>query len=511
VKRRGRGALLWLAVAVVGGVVWGLAFGRQPWSVASWAALAPLVALLAAPGGGGWRFFLGWAHGFASWLVAIAWIVPTLETFGQMPAPLAAASFALLAAYLGLFHGAFVAFGAPVWRRGGTLALVALPGLWVALEWLRGVLFGGFPWNLAANAWVEVPGALPVSAWIGAWGVGFLLVFSNVGIALAALRRQPSWAAIGVLVPLLVLAVGARWAGSPAPSPFSVPGGAPVRILQPNIPNAVDADWATIGVNYRKVLAMTEAACVPGALVVWPESAAWPFSLATDPAFREDVTSLARRGGCTLLFNSLHPAPGGSFYNSGFVMAPNGATERYDKRKLVPFGEYVPFGGVFAFVDKLARNAGDFRAAEELRLLPWRDERLGLAICYEIVFPGEVAAAVRQGATLLVTITNDAWYGDTAAPWQHYAAARFRAAESRRTVLRAAITGVSAVVEPDGGERARIDPFREGVIETAAVGRDDLSPFTRAPWVVPMGSALLALGGVGLAWRGERRGRRRVE
>lgn len=510
-SRRGRKALLWLVVAVAGGVVWGLAFGRVPWSVASWAALAPLVVLLGAPGGGGWRFFLGWAHGFACWLVAIGWIVPTLETFGQMPAPLAAASFALLAAYLGLFHGAFAALGAPVWRRGGAVALVALPGLWVALEWLRGVLFGGFPWNLAANAWVGVPGALPVSAWIGAWGVGFLLVFANVGVTLAAVRRRPGWAAVGVLMPLLVLAVGARWAGGRPASAAEVVAGAPVRILQPNIPNAVDADWGTIGLNYRKVLAMTEAACVPGALVIWPESAAWPFSLATDPAFRADVTGLARRGGCTLLFNSLHPAPGGSFYNSGFVMAPDGASARYDKRKLVPFGEYVPFGGVFAFVDKLARNAGDFRAAEELRLLPWRDERLGLAICYEIVFPGEVASAVRQGATLLVTITNDAWYGDTAAPWQHYVAARFRAAESRRTVLRAAITGVSAVVEPDGGERARIDPFREGVIETAARGRDDLSPFTRAPWVVPAGSALLALGGLGLAWRGERRERQRVE
>lgn len=507
-KRRGRADLLWLLVAVAGGVVWGLAFGRDPWSVASWAALAPLVALLGARGGAGWRFFLGWAHGLACWLVAIGWIVPTLQTFGQMPRPLATASFSLLAAYLALFHGAFVALGAPAWRRGGALALVALPGLWVALEWLRGVLFGGFPWNLAANAWVEVPGALPVSAWIGAWGVGFLLVFANVGVALAAVRRRPMWAAVGLLVPLLVLAVGARWAGGRPLSPFEVAGGAPVRILQPNIPNAVDVDWATIDANYRKVLAMTETACVPGALVLWPESAAWPFSLAADPAFRQDVTALARRGGCTLLFNSLHPAPGGSFYNSGFVMAPDGTTARYDKRKLVPFGEYVPFGGVFAFVDKLARNAGDFTAAEELRLLPWRDERLGLAICYEIVFPGEVAEAVREGATLLVTITNDAWYGDTAAPWQHYAAARFRAAESRRTVLRAAITGVSAVVEPDGGERARIDPFRKGVIETAALGRSDLSPFTRAPWVVPALSALLAVVGLLAARRGERRGAR---
>lgn len=495
--RTGGAALLWAAVALAGGVVWGLAFGREPWSLASWVALAPLALLLGAPGGVGRRFFLGWLHGLAAWLAAIPWIAPTLVVFGQMPRPLAVISLGLLAAYLALFHGAFAALGSPLWRRGGWAALVALPGLWVALEWLRGALFGGFPWNLAAYAWVEVPGALPVAAWIGAWGVGFLLVFANVGVALAVARRRPEWAAVGVMAPLVVLAVGARWGAEPAYRPFDVMAGGPVRILQPNIENVVEPDWEVIRANYRKVLAMSEAACQPGALVIWPESAAWPFSLAADPVFREDVTALARRGGCTLLFNSLHPAPEGSFYNSAFVVTPEGeAAARYDKRKLVPFGEYVPFAGVFAFVDKLARNAGDFLPAAELRLLPWGGERLGVAICYEIVFPGQVAEAVREGASLLVTITNDAWYGDTAAPWQHYAAARFRAAESRRTVLRAAITGVSAVVEPDGGERARIDPFREGVIETAARGRDDLTPFTRAPWVVPGVSALLAVGGL---------------
>ncbi|HUO86683.1 MAG TPA: apolipoprotein N-acyltransferase [Thermoanaerobaculia bacterium] len=489
-------SLLWIAVAVAGGAVWGLAFGREPWSIASWVALAPLVVLLGAAGGTGRRFLLGWVHGGISWLVAIPWIVPTLETFGQMPATVATLSLGVLAAYLGLFHGAFAALGAPLWRCGGFVALATLPGLWVALEWLRGWLFGGFPWNLAAHVWLDVPGAVVVAAWIGAWGVSFLIVLANTGMALAVVRRRPAWAVLGVLLPLLVLTLGARWAGLPVSRGAAIPRGAPVSILQPNIPNAVEADWQTIDDNYRRVLAMSEEACVPGALVVWPESAAWPFSLATDAAFREDVTALARRGGCTLLFNSLHPAPGGSFFNSAFVVAPDGVAVRYDKRKLVPFGEYVPFAGVFSFVDKLARNAGDFQAAEELRLLPWAGERLGVAICYEIVFPGQVADAVREGATLLVTITNDAWYGDTAAPWQHYAAARYRAAESRRTVLRAAITGVSAVVAEDGAELARIAPFRQGVIETTALGRRDLTPFTRAPWVVPVLSALLAAGGL---------------
>ncbi len=146
-------------------------------------------------------------------------------------------------------------------------------------------------------------------------------------------------------------------------------------------------------------------------------------------------------------------------YNSAFTVGPGGRATRYDKRHLVPFGEYVPLAGVFSFVDKLARNAGDFATADRLVLLPWGRERIGMAICYEIVFPAEVAATVADGATLLATITNDAWYGDTAAPWQHYAAARFRAAENRRPLVRAAITGVSAVVAPDGRERARPGPL----------------------------------------------------
>jgi apolipoprotein N-acyltransferase len=496
--------LLRLALAVGGGAVWGLAFGRDTWEVASWAALAPLALLLGSPGRRGWLFLLGWLHGLAAWLAAVPWIVPTLRTYGAMPLPLAVVSVGLLAAYLALFHGAFAALGAGLWRRrgaaGALLALLALPALWVALEWLRGVLFGGFPWNLAAYAWLGVPGALPVTAWIGAWGVSYLVVFSSTGLALAVGRRAPEWLAAGVLVPLLVLAAGARWgSGEPAAHRGLPPAaGEPVRLLQPNIPNLTAFDWERVAANYRQVLAMSRRACTPGALVVWPESAAWPYSFADDPSFRRDVEGLAARGGCTVLFNSIHPH-GGSSFNSAFVVSPSGEATRYDKRHLVPFGEYVPFAGVFGFVDKLARNAGDFLAAEKLTLLPWRGERLGMAICYEIVFPAEVAEAVRAGATILVTITNDAWYGDTAAPWQHHAAARFRAAESRRPLLRAAITGISGVVAPDGAERARLDPFTRGLIEARVVGRRDLSPFTRAPWAVPAGCTVVALGALVLA------------
>ena len=507
---RRRHTLLALALALAGGGVWGLAFGQDPWQVASWAALAPLVLLLGAPGRPRWRFLLGWLHGLAAWLAAIPWIIPTLRTYGEMPLSLAAVCLLLVAAYLALFHAAFAALGARLWGRpgaaGGALALAGLPALWVALEWLRGVLFGGFPWNLAGYAWLEVPGALPAAAWIGAWGVSFLVVLASTGLALALARRAPAWAALGVLVPLLVLALGARWGAGEPRRPGEMPParGRPVRILQPNIPNAVAVDWDQVAANYGRVLAMSREACTPGALVVWPESAAWPYSFADDAFFRHDLETLTAGGGCTVLFNSIHPHDG-RFFNSAFVLGPDGASARYDKRHLVPFGEYVPFGGLFAWVDKLARNAGDFQAAEELTLLPWGDERLGLAICYEIVFPAEVAEAVREGATILTTITNDAWYGDTAAPWQHHAAARFRAAETRRPLLRAAITGVSAVVAPDGAERARLDPFTRGVIEATVAGRGGLSPFARAPWAVPLASTVAAAAALALAGRLRRR------
>ena len=354
-------------------------------------ALAPLVLLLAAPGRRRWTALLGFVHGLAAWLAAIPWIVPTLRTFGQMPTALAVVCLCLLAGYLALFHAAFAVLGRALWRAGAAgaglllLPLLGLPALWVALEWLRSVLFGGFPWNLAAYAWVDLPGALPVAAWIGAYGVGFLLVFANTGMALAVVRRRAGRSllpplAVGLLVPLLVLAMGARWGSGESvlrhglwgslPAVAGHPGD-PVRLLQPDIRNAVEPDWTTIRANYDEVLAMSRGACDPGSLLVWPESAAWPYSFVEDAGFRRDVTQLAAAGGCTVLFNSVMPTPGG-YHNSAFVVAPDGAVARYDKRKLVPFGEYVPFAGLFSWMDKLARNAGDFLPAEGLTLLPWR-------------------------------------------------------------------------------------------------------------------------------------------
>jgi len=209
------------------------------------------------------------------------------------------------------------------------------------------------------------------------------------------------------------------------------------------------------------------------------------------------VETLARAGGCAVLLNSAFD-DGGRTYNSVLLVARAAgeelAVQRADKRHLVPFGEYVPWRSYLPFVVKIARMVGDFSPAAELRLLDWSGERLGAAVCYEVVFPGETAALVAAGATVLVTVTNDAWYGDSAAPRQHLRAARFRAAENRRWLLRAAITGISAVVRPDGSLAAMAEVGEERVLAARFTGRRDRTPFSRVPWLAPALAAALAAG-----------------
>jgi apolipoprotein N-acyltransferase len=477
-------------------VAWGLCHGAAPPPGLSWIALAPLLLVLGARRPG----WLGWLHGVAAWGVAVPWIVPTITTYGVLPGWLGGLALLLLAAILGAYDAAFAALGARLWRRGGAFSLAALPALWVALEALRAQLLTGFPWNLAAHAWTEVPGALPLSSWIGAWGVSALVLAPSLGLARAWARRSWVPLALGALIPAALLPVAARDARDAAGAERD---GAPAElaIVQPNTPNRPWFDAAANAADYRRLLAMTEAACAPGRLVLWPESAAWPRDWQGDPRLRADVSRLAERG-CPILFNSPFTERGETFNSVLLAGAGDAASEpqRVDKRHLVPFGEYVPLRRFLPFLGKIARSIGDFSAASRIGLLEWGSERIGVAVCFEVIFPGETAELVRAGATLLVTVTNDAWYGDTAAPRQHLRAARFRAAENRRWLARAAVTGISALVRPDGSLAAELDVGREGTLLVAAAGRTDRTPYSRAPWLVP--ALCFALSGV--AWLGAR-------
>jgi len=495
---------------VGGGIVWGLSFGRVPLGLGAWLTLAPLPLLLGHRRAG----TLAFLNGLACWETGLYWIVPTLRQYGDIPLPLAVLFTSILAAYLALFHAAFGWLGGRLWRRGSAgdrfaVALWGLPALWVALEWLRTWLFGGFPWNLAAYAWIAVPGALPLAAFIGAYGISFLVMLAAVGVAASTVRlagRRPHpWRplAAGLVMPLLLLPLAGRWSLRQAAKEAErqAIAGLPVVLLQPNVANQAGWDPLRALRDYRKVAAMSYAACQPGTLVIWPESAGWPFEYRRDALLDDDLAAMTARG-CGVLLNSDTPVGTGGehAYNSAWLLAPGAPPRRYDKRHLVPFGEYVPFGPLLSFAKTVARNVGQFLPAPRLALLPWRGELLGPAICYEVVFPEETAALAEAGATIFVTITNDGWYGDTSAPWQHLRAARFRAAENRRPMVRAAITGVSAVIAPDGSVRGELGVGSEGVLRARVAGERTMTPYARRPWLPPLAATAAALAAV-LAFR----------
>jgi apolipoprotein N-acyltransferase len=469
-------------LAVAGGLAWGLCHAARPLPGLALFALAPLFLLLGTPRRAGW---FGWLHGVVSWGVQVAWIVPTVTTYGHLPGWLGGLALLALAAYLGLYDAAFAALGARLWRRGSALDLAALPALWVLLEASRGVLVTGFPWNLAAFAWTELPGALPLASWAGALGVSALVLVPSLGLARAIATRRRAPLVAGLLAPAILLPIGARFAMPPA-APGEV---VDIAIVQPDTPVRPLFDPRASEEDYRRLLELTDQACERDRLVIWPESAAWPRDWQDDPRLRADVERRLDKG-CALLFNTPF-AVDGSWRNSVLLLAPAAAPERADKRHLVPFGEYVPLRDVLPFIGRIARTVGDFAPAAGIELLDWNGQRIGAAVCYEVIFPGEVRDLVETGATVLVTITNDAWYGDTAAPRQHLRAARFRAAENRRWLARAAITGISALVRPDGSLAGRIEVGDEGTIVSGLVGRSDRSPWSRTPWLIP--AAALAL------------------
>ncbi len=487
--------LCWL-LAIAAGGLWGAGFLEPQRPLAT--LLAPVAVAFLLPETTR-PFLRGWLCGVVAWTVSLSWIAPTVVTFGLLPGWVGGLALALLAGYLALFHGAFVAVGSRLWQQGGWRLHLGVPATWVLLELARGWLLTGFPWNPASHLWMELPGFLHAAALLGSWGLSFVVIGVGVGVARGISTRTPIVATATLLAYAALLAAGARFG---AAEELERSAQLEVRILQPNSPARPVFDPRVVEADYRRLQQMSQEACWPRTLLIWPESAAWPFSWQEDRFLREQIFHLNQQG-CAVLFNTPYTV-GERTFNSTLLVTPEAGTdepERYDKRHLVPFGEYVPLARWIPLLPRIARAAGDFAAAEAPRLLSWRGEALGVAICYEVVFPFEVAALVRQGATVLVTVTNDSWYGMTAAPWQHLRAARFRAAELRRWMLRSAITGISARIDPFGEIRDSLGVGALGTIAATVEGIRTTTVFSAVPWLVPVLSLLCVSG----AWISKRR------
>jgi apolipoprotein N-acyltransferase len=330
---------------------------------------------------------------------------------------------------------------------------------------------------------------LPVTGAIGLSLLTLLVGSSLDALLVPALRRTGAvWLALTALL----------WVGVVVLAPAFRPSGPPVKVaaLQPNVPLEARWDPANEGRIEGTVWRLSRrAADESAAWIVWPESAV-PRILERDGVFRREVEAFARERKAWLMLGSIGFGPGeDEYFNSVYVASPAGLLPwRYDKIHLVPFGEYVPLAGRIAALRALVREVGSFTHGTRALPLPGPAGPTGVAICYEVAYPSLYASEVVRGAQVLATITNDGWYGDSAAPRQHLALAILRAGEARRYLVRAANTGISAVIDPYGRVVARLGFDREGLITADVRPGDRATPATEFSGWLRGGVVLLAAG-----------------
>jgi len=439
------------------------------WTVA-WVALLPLLwALLDVRGVRAAR--LGYIAGFVSGVGTLYWTALVVRQFGGLSLPIATIAMLLLCLAVALFPALFALLVSRWITAAGPQALILAPFAWVATEVLRAYTFFRFPWCLLGYSQADNLAMIQIARFGAVYAVSFLLVLAPALLAYAAretgARRRRALAGLAGVV-LLVFADGAQRLEQATPEA----GRLRVGLVQANIPQ--DEKWSPglATENVRKHVVLTERAADAGArLVVWPESAV-PWDVDQSPPVLEHLRGLVQGRGIHLLFgNDDHDAtaPQARAFVGAKLMTPAGELSyRYHKMRLVPFGEYVPIQPLLTLGGRVAAKVvdqvADFTPGDSFAIADVEGRRVSASICYEAIFPDLLRAFTARGSQLLVNVTNDAWYGRSSAPFQHFAMARFRAVENGRYLVRAANTGISAVVDPRGRVVERTPLFEPALI-----------------------------------------------
>ena len=392
----------------------------------------------------------GWFFGTVYFLVLLRWLDFTFRTYSAIPWPVTWAPTLALAGYCGLYVGAFAAAVSWLARRSPAWALGASPFLWVGGEWVRGHLFGGFPWGLLGySQYLSLP-VIQIAELGGVYAISFLIVAANAALAgCLVLSRPRALGGVALAGAMLVSTIAFGFSRLSAPLP---PGEVKVAIMQPSIEQPLKFEPSHAATTFGIYLALTRRAGAERPdLIVWPETAL-PTVLRRDPELVRTLGSLSGAVRAPLLVGSIDvdgstpPKP----RNSAFLLTEQGIVGRYDKIRLVPFGEFVPLSGLIGFVRGWAEFIAELEPGSRASVFSGPPAPFAVVICYEGIFPELVRELVRGGARLIVNMTNDAWFGRTSGPWQHLAMYPFRAVEHRVAIVRAANTGVSAFIAPTG-------------------------------------------------------------
>jgi apolipoprotein N-acyltransferase len=451
--------LQYFLLPVLSGILLTLSFPDFDLEWLAWIALIPLLWSLrdTTPSRAA---FSGFMTGFTFFLGTLYWIFNVLTAYGHLPSSVSIFILVLLIAYLALFFSAFAFLIRWVHEKSELPVILFAPLLWVALEYLRGFLLSGFPWVLLGYSQYRNLAIVQIADVTGVYGVSFILVLVNAALYEAAkgwLNR--SWKqnarqliAAGLVVGLAALYGSFRISQDNLEEGTGIP--LQVALIQGNIRQ--DIKWEpqfqeeTVGIYARLTRKAKE--CAPD-LVVWPETAT-PFFFQIGGVLQDRVLELTREMDTPLLLGSPAFQRQGTridYHNSAFFLSPEkGIGGRYDKIHLVPFGEYAPLAGILGFTRDIIGAIGDFSPGEAFKLFTLPQGKFGVLICYEAIFPDLTRQFVKEGAQFLVNITNDAWFGRTSAPHQHLAMVTLRAVENSVPIVRAANTGISAIILSTG-------------------------------------------------------------
>jgi len=441
------------------------------WDLLVWVAIAPLLVALVSEPSVKRGFWLGYLSGAIFLAGSCHWFVDVMELHGGLSPILAWGVLALFAMLFATFFGAFGLVQTWAARTLQTRALLLAPFLWVGAELGRTYLFTGVPWNLLGYA-VEAGGLRRIATVTAVYGLSWLAVTTSALLAwiwLEPRRAAPRLALLGWSVAV----IGANIALAP---PALSPGSRVAQLVQPNIsmnvaeivkwapwqdPTRLNALVETSLAGVRR-----QGAATPPPFIIWPENPA-PFYFERDPIFRAAAERMAREAGAYVVVGSINYADREQTQpkNSAMVLDPEGRVVlAYDKIHLVPFGEYVPAWAFPSLVGKITHEAGNFVAGSSYRAAETGHGALSLFICYEAIFPQLVRRLVPEGPAVLVNISNDAWFGDTAAAAQHLEMARLRAIENRRYLLRVTNDGITCVVDPYGRVVGRLPRHEYAVL-----------------------------------------------
>lgn len=479
-----------------------MATGQAPlfWSLVAFAALALLVWLGARAPTPRAAALAGWAGGAGYFAGALFWIVEPFFVDPVRHGWMAPFALILLPGGLALFWGAAFWFGrrfATGWRVPFLIA-VAL----AAVEMSRAYVLTGFPWGLVGYLWIGAP-QMQMAALIGPHGLTLATALAAALAAFAAASRRRGLPAM--LAAVAAVAGAGAWGVSQLRQPMPPDRDVALRIIQPNAEQHLKWDPERAQEFLRRLLEATATAPegpVPD-VTIWPETAV-PYLLNDSDTILGQIDAVS--GGRTVVFG-VPRRDGGRYYNSLAVTAPGGTVAQvYDKHHLVPFGEYVPFGevlGRFGLRGLAASHGGGFSAGSGPAALDLGAAGRALAtICYEMIFPQHLRLADRPD--WILQVTNDAWFGEVSGPYQHLAQAQMRAVEQGLPVVRAANTGVSAVIDARGRIRASLPLGAQGFLDAALPAALPATPYARTgDWPALVAILLLSLG-LALPFRGKR-------